>query len=368
MAARGRADADGGARGSGGRSGCSRTARRPGSCPRTRCSSRRSATSSGSISTRPSARSCSASTRSPRSRRWIAPRRSCRCCPARPSARRTTTSAPAPRASTPRWTSPPARSSAALHSRHRAIEFKQFLQTHRPRGPGRARRPPRARQQLARTRRRRSSAGWPRTRASSCTSRPTSALVAEPRRALVRRTDDQEAPPRRAPLRPRTQRRHPRLDRDLERRPQALRLDQDRRPDPRLHRPLLHSESTNHDTSAAAPGGLQPVDAAIAREVIPLPGPPRCACRAVARTSRCAARRARRAGLTGARRAVAQHLREHDAHLHLGEGGAQAAAHAAAERDPRVGGRRAIQEALGTERVGLGIGLAGGCAPARSPE
>ena len=44
------------------------------------------------------------------------------------------------------------------------------------------------------------------------------------------------------------------------------------------------------------PGGLQPVDAVIAREVIPLPGPPRCACRAVARTSRCASRRARRAG------------------------------------------------------------------------
>ena len=32
----------------------------------------------------------------------------------------------------------------ALHSRHRAIEFKQFLQTHRPRGPGRARRACRA--------------------------------------------------------------------------------------------------------------------------------------------------------------------------------------------------------------------------------
>ena len=57
-----------------------------------------------------------------------------------------------------------------LHSRHRAIEFKQFLATHRPRGPRRARRPSRARQQLARTRRRRSSAGWPPTRASSCTS------------------------------------------------------------------------------------------------------------------------------------------------------------------------------------------------------
>ena len=41
-----------------------------------------------------------------------------------------------------------------------------------------------------------------------------------------------------------------------------------------------------------------------AREVIPGPGPPRCACRGVERTSRCAARRARRAGLAarGARR------------------------------------------------------------------
>ena len=35
------------------------------------------------------------------------------------------------------------------------------------------------------------------------------------------------------------QRRHPRLDRHLEREPTTLRLDQDRRPNPRLHRPLL---------------------------------------------------------------------------------------------------------------------------------
>src|SRR3954469_3143124 len=63
--------------------------------------------------------------------------------------------------------------------------------------------------------------------------------LAEPRRALVRRTDIEKAPARRAPLRPRPQRRHPRLDSDLERRPQALRLDQDRRPDPRIHRHLL---------------------------------------------------------------------------------------------------------------------------------
>ena len=35
----------------------------------------------------------------------------------------------APRASTPRWTSRTGKVIGALHSRHRAIEFKQFLQT-----------------------------------------------------------------------------------------------------------------------------------------------------------------------------------------------------------------------------------------------
>ena len=51
--------------GSGGRSGSSRTWRRPSSCHRTRSSSTRSATSSGSTSTRPRRRSCCAWTRSP---------------------------------------------------------------------------------------------------------------------------------------------------------------------------------------------------------------------------------------------------------------------------------------------------------------
>ena len=118
----------------------------------------------------------------------------------------------------------------------------------RPRGPRRARRPPRPSTTAAPTRRRRSRTGslaHPRFVAAL---HPDQQQLAEPRRALVRRTDDQETPPRRAPLSPRPQRRHPRLDRDLERRPQALRLDQDRRPDPRIHRHLLHTESTNHDT------------------------------------------------------------------------------------------------------------------------
>ena len=32
------------------------------------------------------------------------------------------------------------------------------------------------------------------------------------------------------------------LDQHLERQPTALRLDQDRRPDPRIHRPILHPD------------------------------------------------------------------------------------------------------------------------------
>ena len=44
-----------------------------------------------------------------------------------------------------------------------------------------------------------------------------------------------------APHGARPQRRHPSLDRHLERRPQALRLGQDRRPDPRQHRQLLQA-------------------------------------------------------------------------------------------------------------------------------
>jgi len=43
------------------------------------------------------------------------------------------------------------------------------------------------------------------------------------------------------PLRTRTQRRHPRLDQNLERPAPTVRLNQDRRPNPRIHRPILHA-------------------------------------------------------------------------------------------------------------------------------
>ena len=67
--------------------------------------------------------------RSPRSRRWIAPRRSCRCCPARPSAPPTTTSAPGTSSLYAALDLTTGKVIGALHSRHRAIEFKKFLQT-----------------------------------------------------------------------------------------------------------------------------------------------------------------------------------------------------------------------------------------------
>jgi len=46
---------------------------------------------------------------------------------------------------------------------------------------------------------------------------------------------------RRPPLRHRTRTRHQRLDHNLERKPPPLRLGQDRRPDPRLTHPILHT-------------------------------------------------------------------------------------------------------------------------------
>ena len=65
---------------------------------------------------------------------------------------------------------------------------------------------------------------------------PTSSNMAEPRRTLVCRTDHQEITPRYPHLSASTQHRHPRLDRHLERQPTPLCLDQDRRPNPSEHR------------------------------------------------------------------------------------------------------------------------------------
>src|SRR4051794_32295799 len=69
--------------------------------------------------------------------------------------------------------------------------------------------------------------------------------MAKPRRALVRRTHQQAAAARRAPLSPRAQRRHPRLDRNLEREPTPLRVDQAGRADSRLNRQILPTNQPN---------------------------------------------------------------------------------------------------------------------------
>src|SRR3954469_8162891 len=53
--------------------------------------------------------------------------------------------------------------------------------------------------------------------------------------------------------------------------------------------------------------------------------------------------------------ATADQLAEHDRHLELGEGGAEAAPHPAAEGDPGVGAGRRLEEALGLKAVRVGI-------------
>src|SRR4051795_327596 len=54
---------------------------------------------------------------------------------------------------------------------------------------------------------------------------------------------------------------------------------------------------------------------------------------------------------------AADQLAEDDGHLELGEGGAEAAADAAAEGDPGVGAGRVVEEALGEEPLGFGVDL-----------
>lgn len=86
---------------------------------------------------------------------------------------------------------------------------------------------------------------------------PTSSSWLNPRRTLVLRTDHQEAPTRSTPQRPSPQHRHPRLDQHLEREPPPLRVDQDQRPDPRLHRPLLPTDYRLRTLAARGVGGYR---------------------------------------------------------------------------------------------------------------
>ena len=195
----------------------------------------RSATSVGLYLNPTSARSCCASMRTRGSRQLqVAPRRSCGCSPERLqiAQHRTTASGPGPR-----------------EPRRRAGPVRR--QGHRRRLPAPARDRPqrRARQTIVRerpgasstctsslttaprTRRRQSATGSPRTRAFVMHFTPTSSVVAEPRRALVRRTNDQDrcAAARTAPSRQRNSDMRA-LDRHLERQPSLVRQDRDRRP------------------------------------------------------------------------------------------------------------------------------------------
>jgi hypothetical protein len=65
-------------------------------------------------------------------------------------------------------------------------------------------------------------------------------LMAQPRRALVRRTDHEMDQTQRPPLGRRPRRVDPHLDHQLERRPQTVRLAEDRRRDPR--QPASHCQ------------------------------------------------------------------------------------------------------------------------------
>ena len=141
----------------------------------------------------------------------------------------------------------------SLHARHRAIEFKKFLTTHRPRGA----RPtstctwcwttPRP------TRPRPINAGCSPTRASSCTSpRPrapgstsSSAGSRELTTKKLQRGTHRSVRALNADIRAW-------ID-DLERQPPALRLDQDRRPDPRHPSPATAHELTTQDTRVRPP-------------------------------------------------------------------------------------------------------------------
>ena len=126
-----------------------------------------------------------------------------------------------------------------LHARHRTVEFKQFLRTLDDEVPADLdvhvildnssthKTPQIKRWLLAHTQ----------VRAAL---QPEQQQLAQSRvGALVRGADQQKASPLSAHLRPPAQPRHPLLDQHLERRSPPLRLDQDRRPDPRIHQQLL---------------------------------------------------------------------------------------------------------------------------------
>ena len=108
---------------------CSRIESRASRFPKTRCSSRKCAISSDFTSIRSTARWCCASTRRASSRHSIAVSRCCRCAPAQAERR-------APdylrHGTTNLFAALDFKAGTVIgqfHSRHRAVEFRQFLET-----------------------------------------------------------------------------------------------------------------------------------------------------------------------------------------------------------------------------------------------
>ncbi len=123
----------------------------------------------------------------------------------------------------------------SLHRKHRAVEFKKFLTKIDDQVPDELDDPPDLRQlrhpqapdhqDLAR----RAPPGPPALH-------PDLLVLAQPGGAVLRLCHRRPAPTLRPPQRPSPRSRHPQLGQGLERQPQAIRLDQDRRTDPRLPR------------------------------------------------------------------------------------------------------------------------------------
>jgi hypothetical protein len=84
-------------------------------------------------------------------------------------------------------------------------------------------------------------------------------ILAQRRRTLVRRDHHETHPPRCAPLRRRPQKRHRTMDPALERQSTPVRVEQDRRPDPRITRRILPTDLTTQNTRySPSPHGVDP--------------------------------------------------------------------------------------------------------------
>jgi hypothetical protein len=142
----------------------------------------------------------------------------------------------------PSWTSRPGRLSGSLHSRHRAIEFKTFLQTLDREVP--------AERDVHVILDNSSTHKTPAIK--SCFTHFNKQQLVEPRRALVADLTKQEAPAWRAPLRARAQHRHRRLDHRLEQQPRPLPLVEDQRAGPRADAEA--HETAIREQTHASPG------------------------------------------------------------------------------------------------------------------